>query len=785
MFAKLYSLPKKPLLIFSILTILFFFPIIFLNHVFYSGDLLTIYLPMKHFFIDSIKHGIFPLWNPYIFSGYPYFADISLDTYYLPTIILFIDGTLRGITYLIILHFIFSGYFAFKLGKMLKLQDLGALFFSITYTFSGLMVNYIVDPKRLFTVSLYPLFFYSLLLAFQKNKFFFTVLSSLALSLQIFSGHIQYVFIELLVVPVLLFWQDHTKQKVLRKCFVVLQILILAILFASIALIPALEFLPFTTRLDTSKFLSIYQGFSLNPVTLIRFVFADFFGIRNQGSAWSIMDTTNIGYLGVLPLLLIGLNIKKILITHNTKILLTLTVVSLLISFGINLPFFQFFIFVIPIFKFFRNPMVFLALYTFFASLLAGFALDFSTPSKNKNYLLKISILISVIMSMSVYLLINLQNNLPHKILIFASTFIQKKLSLFHTPEVDFLIAQFITANIFIVSVIILLGLLVKRKEVFIIITFIDLMYFNKGIMYTQNFNNIPNKTEIVSFLQKNISSFRYLSTSEQIPYSGMNEYFGGLALQAPFNQESHKQSQEKLFDRFLHEYKLLPPNFGSYYNLRTINGYQSFVIKDYFDYFQSSQRPNRLYQDVAKFNPNILNVSPDLQLSKIDLSKIDFNDRIFDELAVKYIVADRNLYLNHHNLVYKYNDINIYENTQVLPRAVVLDEKGSVIDSAKIIRANANNLTISAQKRGKLVLKDVNYSGWQAYLNGKKVSILPYKKIFRSIDLNSDKSSVEFRFEPKSFSYGAIISFLSITIAATYLVLIFLVKKHEKSNLA
>src|SRR3989344_5180762 len=100
---------------------LYFFPVLFGHQVFYYGDILSIFLPFKQFFFDNIRRGVLPLWNPYIYSGYPQFADMTLGSFYPPSWILLIETSITSVSWLIIGHFFIAGYFMFRLGKWLKL----------------------------------------------------------------------------------------------------------------------------------------------------------------------------------------------------------------------------------------------------------------------------------------------------------------------------------------------------------------------------------------------------------------------------------------------------------------------------------------------------------------------------------------------------------------------------------------------------------------------------------------------------------------------------------------
>lgn len=755
---------NAPVIVLAGLVLVFFFPIFFLGQVFYVGDIYTIYLPMKAFLIRNLQQGIFPLWNPEIFSGYPVFADLSLDTYYLPALFLFINSTLQGISFLIVAHFFLAGYFMFKLGNQLGLSNKASFLASIIFSFSGIAVNYIADPKRLFTIALYPLFYYLLVIAFKKNRFFWTILCAMTLSLQIAAGHIQYVLIGLMVLPIV-FLLTVKVNSLLSRIRILIQVVIIGILFSSVIIFPAIEFFPFTTRIDTSKFISIYDNYSLKPQSLVRFVFANFWGIKNEGSAWGTMDTTNIGYVGVLPLLLILRNIRAIIKKRERFILVGIVIFSLAVSFGTNLPIFGLFINTIPVFSFFRNPMVFMAIYTFGVALLAAYAFD----SVGKNFSLRflVMMVIFLVLSLTAYLLTQLMPNTPFNAVTFLARVMHKSLSQFHTFQTDYLIANFILLNFLFTGAVVVTYLVLKNKNVLLVLVFLDLLVMNRGIIDTQKY--AADLNPIAKFIENNIGHYRYLSISEQIPYSGVSQYFGSLSLQPPFSKEGSKKTYEELYANFLHEAKLLPPNFATYYGLKTINGYNSFVLRKYYNFFQKSTEPNLIYKNAARYNPNVVNIGPDIQLSLIDLSRIDFNDPLYDQLAVKFIVTDKDLGLQHHKEVYGVDGISVFENKNVIPRAVLIDPNGLIVELPRIIYEDANSILLKTEKSGKLVLRDTYYPGWKAKINGQSTPLDLYDGLFRVVSVDNP-GIVSIIFEPLSFKFGLLVTVISLVTGLFYM---------------
>lgn len=733
------------ILILVLLIGLYFFPVIFGNQVFYYGDIVSIFLPFKQFFFENIRHGVLPLWNPYIYSGYPMFADMTLGNFYPPSWILFFSSSIKAVSWLIIAHFFVAGYFTYRLGQLLKLSREAAFFSAVIYTFSGIMINYIADPQRFFVISLFPFFFYALF----KGKI---ILIALALSLQIFAGHIQYVFIELLAS--LMFWR---RWKVLAVAGV------LAGLLTAVSLLPMLEFIPYTTRPGAYTDLSIYQNFSLHPVSLVRLVLAHFWGIKNQGFQWGTLDTTTIGYLGFLPLLVILLTIKSLLKNRTTLKFLLISGLSLIISFGTFLPFFKIFTTYIPIFRLFRNPMAFLSLYSLLMALVSGFAWQYiKFPRISRRW--AGGFFLTAALSLLAIIALKFDSSLPHQLLLSAAAIIGKSLSAFHTEYIDYRIVDGILKNWLLVSVLAALAFFSKNKTGLIFLTVVDLFIFTRSNYYTvdQKFFSLANPAR--EFLQQNLGEYRYLSSSEAVPYSGLNDFFGMLNTQPlPVGEAAGRLAGQLL---------IMPPNFGMVYNLPTINGYTSFVDRSYLNLFSGSKELNQNYQAFVEYNPLIANRPKDLDLSKLDLSRIDLNDPIFDYLAIKYFVTDRDIGLPAEQLAVHSGDLSIYENDQVMSRAVLFNDQGEIIETPAVTSLNPNQLALQLKNAGKLVIFDINYPGWQAMVNGRRVSLEPYQDIFRSVAINQPDSQVGFDFRPRSFYIGLWISLLSFLLLSFWLLI-------------
>ena len=75
----------------------------------------------------------------------------------------------------------------------------------------------------------------------------------------------------------------------------------------------------------------------------------------------------------------------------------------------------------------------------------------------------------------------------------------------------------------------------------------------------------------------------------------------------------------------------------------------------------------------------------------------------------------------------------------------------------------NEVHINASSDKVALLVLTDNYYPGWNVYVNGKKGEILRTDYTFRGVIIPIGKSSVVFKYEPKSFQIGLVCALASL----------------------
>jgi uncharacterized membrane protein YfhO len=92
-----------------------------------------------------------------------------------------------------------------------------------------------------------------------------------------------------------------------------------------------------------------------------------------------------------------------------------------------------------------------------------------------------------------------------------------------------------------------------------------------------------------------------------------------------------------------------------------------------------------------------------------------------------------------------------------------------STNDAAAIVRAAGSEVRVQAACRARclLVLTDLHYPGWRAYVDGQETRIHQTNGPFRGVTLDPGAHEVVYRYEPASVRIGLWMLLASLAIAA------------------
>jgi hypothetical protein len=107
------------------------------------------------------------------------------------------------------------------------------------------------------------------------------------------------------------------------------------------------------------------------------------------------------------------------------------------------------------------------------------------------------------------------------------------------------------------------------------------------------------------------------------------------------------------------------------------------------------------------------------------------------------------------------------------LDLSAVVAAPAAAVSAAQITDYQSQRVAIEVETQtpGLLVLNDTNYPGWRAYLNGQPAKMLAANFLFRGVPVPAGRSTVEFKYQPRSFRIGVGISFGSFAVLVVLVV--------------
>lgn len=484
-------------------------------------DMAEQYLPWRFFISKSINNGSLPFWNPYQLGGYPTFADPQSGVWYYPTwVISLLFGYTMSIIQLEILFALFFGCIGFyKLSKSLNFSKSISSILAISYISSGFIVGNAQHLTWIYAAVFIPwLIYYYIqfrttlkklsLLPFLIINYFFLSSSYPAFAI------IFYYIIG--IDQLILFIKDLDKFEFIKQRIIWFLLFMLTTLPISYSVISSSEYFSRGSGITLER--ALQHPFSINSTLSFLFPFSTF---KNPDFFKTDLSMAN-GYFGLLGFLFLIFGCVRKL-KKNEILLIGLSTLFLLLSFGSETPLRELFYNYLPGFNLFRFPSLFRLFFIITSLLFVGYTIQYIVNfNKWKDYrlflslLLLLSILILILNNSEVVHVNNLENFsflqhiyfqlIIHSVLLMI-LIINKKLNLYY---LFFVIAidMFVSVNLNSHASMVLD---IKSEQV-------DNLIKNKDQII-----NVPSTTPLISHIDQ---SYQY-----RWPLNwNMNCYFGEIA---------------------------------------------------------------------------------------------------------------------------------------------------------------------------------------------------------------------------------------------------------------
>jgi hypothetical protein len=340
-----------------------------------SSDLIY---PDYFFIAQSLKEGIFPLWDPHIFSGMSLVAYPQYGLFYPLNIIFWLFSyaasafPYQAYEYIVIFHIFLAGFFMYLLGRGLHFHRAISVFMGVVYMMSPNILLFIVWANQITALAWFPLLFLFLYKALTTEAWYFQWLCGLALGVIVLASPAQPAIQALMIIGAFMLFMLLSKRT--PKLPIILKtanIVFIGLAIGSISLLPVLEATPHYARFLGDQGVAIgNEPLSLEAATAHKIAPSGLLGLLLPASSNSAVGRT---FFGVVPLLLalVGLfsSFRKERVVRFWAIV---SGIALVYALGIGLPYLFHFL---PIINKIREPQRYLFFVALAIPIMAAFGL--------------------------------------------------------------------------------------------------------------------------------------------------------------------------------------------------------------------------------------------------------------------------------------------------------------------------------------------------------------------------------------------------------------------------
>ena len=717
--------------LFTGMTVLFFHRIL-LGEAWLWEDMLYFSYPVRVFAATSMAMGHLPLWNPYTFSGMPFLADIQTTVLYLPCVALALfvrDGGLNfyWLEIMVIAHYVLAGWAMYLLASSLDLKRAPALFAGAAYMLSGFMITHAIHQQIITMVAWFPLITMLFRISLTQAGWRPAFLCALLLGHSTFAGYPQLslFFHSFLFAYFLFLLLDAHRGRALlsRPAFIFAakagMIVGLGLAVAAIQLLPTAELAALSQRAQITYEKST-EG-SLAWSQLLTLFIPKLFGAAGAagsnywgpGTYWYFWETCI--YPGILPLMLMVISALCVRKNPHAAFFWGVALLTLLFALGNSFFLHKLVLEYVPGFSKFRNPARAGVFFSFAGSLLSAFALQaMMNGEKNSPESRRVRTVLLSVAGAGIALWGAVVTGMLDPVL--------------GVPNNPVMVQA-------------------MRKEAHWTLLFV-LLSAGALLALRANKDWLARATFVLPVLF--FTDMFVFGADQNTSSTNPSEYFRRADPLVRFIRNDMKNDLFRVNTR--NQYgMIMDRNQGMVNRIFTLEGYTPLVL----------QRAIPPYNDTQKFD--LLNVkyrtSFDRQTGSLSLAhNPTYMGRAYFLFDVRVARTEEELAAAFRDPTWNHATTAILEQDSPLHAP---PPAGGNHGSARVTAYEDNRLEIeaAAPTEGIMVLSEVYYPGWKAYLDGAETEIMRTDYNLRGIAFPGGSHHVEFRFTPPPFVTGAWIS--------------------------
>ena len=408
------------ILLLFVLTLAFFRKVLFSPDAVVMGtpllvDLTHQFYPWRRFGFGLFAQGTVPLWNPYLFFGYPFVANWQSAVFYPLNAIFLALPVHTAINWSFSGHVFFAGASTYLLMRYLRVTRTGAMVAALSFMFSGALILRVFAGHLsvVCAVPWIPLQLLAVEVGLRERRPLPFVLGGVALGMQLLAGHPQYALYGTIAVAlyglcrlIVLARGARGGARVAAACLGGVLLLAVALSLAAVQILPGLEFVGHSERGRLFEY-GEAAGISFPPEQLITLAVPDAFGDFREVICWGrIYLWEGAVYIGILPL---AFALLAVLCARGRPAGAFLVVggAALLIALGSYTPLLRFLYTRVPGFNLLRGNAKMAVLMVFSLSCLAGIGADAAVACTRRSrwcvFAVLLLVLIAFVAAVSLY----------------------------------------------------------------------------------------------------------------------------------------------------------------------------------------------------------------------------------------------------------------------------------------------------------------------------------------------------------------------------------------------
>lgn len=682
-----------------------------------------------HFIKNQFLSGNIPLWNPYYYCGHPFLANPQTFIFYPSTFFYVALSPSWAFNLDTILHVYLAVMGTYYFVFIVTQSRSAGLVAGIVYGLSGYFMENIFAGHltMVHTAALLPWIFYFIEKTYITKRKLYLAVCGLVFGLQILGGEPQNNYYTALFLTAYFFiryfsvFKPFRFETVYRFGIYFLLIPVIALGFSAIQVLPSVEFMSLSDRAEnTFEFATFY---SFPPRNLFTFL------IPKPNIDPSILNANweFAGYIGIISIFLAGIGVLFSTRRHYTLSFGSMLLIAITIMLGHYTPIYHLYYEWVPLFSTFRIPSRCLVILVFSMAVLCGLGASHLSESQltgKKN--------VAIIIGLTLLFIGQLGGCMYFKIPLNSK------------------------------------GLLLSLSMTAVSLGIFTLIKFKKT-------------NRIVSGLIITVLFFDlYMNYSALIPKLNMDQLTKRLQYESIFEQDPGFYRVNLPFGR-LRGMKFI------YYGA---NGYTPIALNDFFDFVHYMAAMPKLVNRRHTLNPGLFSAdkvfSSKILGIKYAIAKTDLGYKVFTTSKVMRRAA---LVREAVVLPQLKEHLEYIKRPDFDPEKIVLIESAlenhklagskmenisSKDDYVSITNYQPNRIALKSYSETNtfLILSELFYPGWHAYVDGEEVKILRADYMLRAIPLKPGMHDIIFVYKPMSFSIGAAISGLTLLIlGSTYLV--------------